>query len=80
MKRNILTLVVDNTRRQEDSPCLWKILDRFRDECLKCDSTDPCLIEAVLQPAEDEMEFPVFLKQIRERLNGANKIWGKIRK
>ena len=79
MKAN-LRLVVNNTCKEKESSCLWKILDKFRDECFRCDSIHSCLIEAVIQPAENEMKFPVFLKQIRERLSKANKIWRSIRK
>ena len=73
-----LMLVVDNTQKK-DERCLWNILEKFRDQCFTCDFIHSCLIEAVLQPAEDEMEFPVFLKQTRERLNKANKIWQSLK-
>jgi len=73
MKKRLM-LIVDNTHK-EDERCLWKILEKFKDQCFTCDSIDSCLIEAVLQPAQDEFEFPIFLKQTRKRLNKANKIW-----
>ncbi|MFX0202320.1 MAG: hypothetical protein ACFFCW_39920 [Candidatus Hodarchaeota archaeon] len=59
----------------ENPKCLWEVFEKFTGECFKCDSLDPCLIDAVLNSTMGETKYLVFRKKIKNALKRADSIW-----
>jgi len=61
----------------ENPKCLWEVFEKFNDECFRCGSLDPCLIDAVLNTATGETKYLVFRKKIKNALKQADSFWKK---